>query len=134
MAQAVELIQAIDPAAMSKKDKRRAARTQIRIPVAIKLGLDPKIAWSVAKLHDISPRGARIELTTALESGGTFLLQLPSKDPKKKSVPLICRVAHCAKQKNSFMIGTEFIGQFTPQKPSANSAADLSRIQRSILD
>jgi hypothetical protein len=131
--EAVELIQASNPA-RSRKDKRRAARTAIRIPVAMKLGVDPKLEWSTAKLHDISPRGAKLETPVALEAGSSFLLQLPTKEAKKNAVPLICRVAHCVPQKGSFMIGAEFIGHFTPQKSASDSAADVSRIQRSILD
>lgn len=132
-AEAVELIQSWDPA-KSRKDKRRAPRTSIRIPVAIKLGIDSKSEWSAAKLHDISPRGAKIEVTSAMEGGSSFLLRLPSKGAKENVVPLICRVAHCVGKKGLFMIGAEFIGRLTQGKSAGDNADEMSRIQKSILD
>jgi hypothetical protein len=131
-AEAVELIQSWD-AAKSRKDKRRAPRTSIRIPVAIKLGVDADSEWSTVKLHDISARGAKLETEIALDEGSSFLLRLPNKGAKQNSVPLICRVAHCKPQKKSFMIGAEFIGRLTPGKSAGDNADDLSRIQKSIL-
>ena len=80
------------------------------------------------------PRGAKLENPTAMDIGASFLLRLPTKDGKPSSVPLICRVAHCEPQKNSFLIGAEFIGRLTPGKSAGDNAADLSRIQHSILD
>jgi PilZ domain-containing protein len=132
-AQAIELIQAFD-GIKSRKDKRRAARTAIRVPIAIKLGLDSKTEWLEAKLHDVSPRGAKLETAAAMEIGSSFLLRLPAKNGKQGGVPLICRVAHCVPQKNSFLIGAEFIGRLATQRSAGDNAADLDRIQRSILD
>src|SRR5579872_849496 len=132
-AEAVELIQAADPT-MSRKDKRRAPRTAIRIPITIKVEGDPKNGWMSVRLHDISPRGAKIETDVAIEAGSSFLLRLHTKNGKTAAVPLICRVAHCKPERTSFMIGAEFIGRLTPQKSAGENAADQSRIQRSILD
>jgi hypothetical protein len=131
--QAVELIQTVEQG-KTRKDKRRAARTAIRVPVGIKLTVDSSSGWGVAKLHDISPRGAKLEVQSAMEMGSSFLLRLPSKEGKGLAQPLICRVAHCVKERLCYMIGAEFIGQFTAAKSAGDNAADLSRIQRSILD
>jgi hypothetical protein len=132
-AEAIELMQAADGRKV-RKDKRRAARTAIRIPVAIKLGLDAKTQWTAARLHDISARGAKLETTAAMDLGSSFLLRLPTKEGKQGGVPLICRVAHCVPQKSSFLIGAEFIGRLATQRSAGDNAADLNRIQRSILD
>jgi hypothetical protein len=131
--EAIELIQAAD-AGKSKKDKRRAARTAIRVPVAIKLGLDPKTEWLGARLMDISARGAKLETAAAMEVNSSFLLRLPTKDPKKGGVPLICRVAHCVKLKHSYSIGAEFIGRLTAGQSAGQNAEDLDKIKKSILD
>lgn len=134
-AQAVELILSADPK-LTDEEKRRAARAVIRLPVEIKLSVATSAIWTTAQLHDLSPRGAKLETTAKLEEGASFLLRLPpSKDAGKKSVPLLCRVAHCAAQKSSFLIGAEFVGNYTPQNASrASAAADLNRIKHSILD
>ena len=132
-AEAIELIQAAG-GSKARKDKRRAARTAIRVPVAIKLGVDAKTDWLGAKLHDISGRGAKLEAAIAMDVGSSFLLRLPTKDAKKGGVPLICRVAHCVPQKHSFLIGAEFIGRLATQRSAGDNAADVDRIQRSILD
>jgi PilZ domain len=132
-AEAIELIQAFN-GGKSRKDKRRAARTAIRVPVAIKLGSDATTEWIEAKLHDVSPRGAKFETTAAMDVGSSFLLRLPAKNGKQGGVPLICRVAHSVPQKNSFIIGAEFIGRLATQRSAGDNAADLDRIQRSILD
>jgi hypothetical protein len=132
--QAVELIQAVDARKKKRKDKRRAARTEIRVPVAIKIGVDSETGWTPAQLHDISPRGAKLEIASEMEEGSSFLLRLPAKHGTTNAVPLVCRVAHCVRQRGSFLIGAEFTGQLTPAQPLVDAAADLSRIQRSILD
>src|SRR5580658_502597 len=90
-AEAIELMQAINGRKV-RKDKRRAPRTAIRVPVAIKLGLDAKTQWTGARLHDISARGAKLETTAAMDLGSSFLLRLPAKEGKQGGVPLICRV------------------------------------------
>jgi hypothetical protein len=132
-AEAIELIHASD-AKKSRKDKRRAARTEIRVPVSIKLGVDANTDWINAKLRDISARGTKLETSIALEIGSSFLLRLPTNDGKQDPQPLICRVAHCVPQKNSYLIGAEFTGRLTARKSPGDDAADLDRIQRSILD
>jgi len=132
-AEAIELMQAVG-GPKSRKDKRRAARTAIRVPVAIKLGSDSKTEWLDAKLHDISGRGAKLEAAAAMEVGSSFLLRLPTRDGKRGGVPLICRVAHCVPQRHSFLIGAEFIGRLATQRSAGDNAADADRIQRSILD
>jgi hypothetical protein len=130
--EAVELIQTID-SQKGRNDKRRAHRTSIHIPIDVKLTMEEKTEWSKAKLLDISPRGAKLEMANAMEVGSSFLIRLPS--PKGgKAMPLICRVAHCVKQRTCFLIGTEFIGHFSGAKPAEHSADDMTRIQQSILD
>jgi hypothetical protein len=135
--QAVELIQTVEQG-KTRKDKRRAARTAIRVPVGIKLTVDSSSDWGIAKLHDISPRGAKLEVQYPMETGSSFLLRLPSKEGNGMAQPLICRVAHCVKERLCYMIGAEFIGQYAGGKSTGKSAgdnaADVSRIQRSILD
>jgi hypothetical protein len=133
--QAVELIQTIEQG-KTRKDKRRASRTAIRVPVGIKLTVDSSSQWGVAKLHDISPRGAKLEVQCAMEAGSSFLLRLPSKDGKGLAAPLICRVAHCVKERLCYLIGAEFVGQYTPPAPTSagEKAANMNRIQHSILD
>ena len=133
--QAVELIQSIE-AESTRKDKRRVSRTAIRVPVGVKLGIDSSAEWSKAKLRDISPRGVKLEMEEAIETGSSFLLRLPTKDGKGLAKPLICRVAHCVKERLCFLIGAEFIGQYskTNARSAGDNAADLNRIQRSILE
>jgi hypothetical protein len=131
--EAIELIQSIDTG-QKRKDKRRAPRTSIRVPIAIKLAIDSETEWSQVRLRDISPRGIRLEMDIALEIGSSFLVRLPTKDDMESAAPLICRVAHCATQRVGFLIGAEFTGRLTPAKSAGAQAEDQGRIQRSILD
>jgi len=131
--EAIELIQA-RKSDKSQKDMRRAARTSIRVPVSIKLGIDSRTEWSKANLRDISPRGTKLEINTAMDVGSSFLLRLPTKDGKECDVPLVCRVAYCTPHKNYFLIGAEFIGRLTARKSAGENAFESDRIQRSILD
>ena len=117
-----------------QNDKRRADRIPIRVPVVIKLNLDPKTKWTGARLHDISAHGARVEIPSPMDVGDSFLLRLPSKDGKQTPQQILCRVIHCLKKNNSFVIGAEFLGQLVPHKSAPDDAAEASRIQHSILD
>ena len=117
-----------------RNDKRRANRIPIRVPVAVKLDLDAKTAWTGGRLHDISAHGARLEIPSAMVVGASFVLRLPSKDGKQSAPLLLCRVIHCMKKSNSFVIGAEFLGQSTPPNSSGDNASEMSRIQHSILD
>ncbi len=131
-ARAIELVHSAQTGT-SGKDKRRAARTPIRVPVAVRLGSDPNAQWTGARLHDISARGVQLEIPSKVEVGGSFLLRLPTRDGKLSATPLICRVAHCVPQNHSFVIGAEFVGPLTPEKSAGDNAAELDRIQKSIL-
>ena len=118
-----------------RNDHRRAERTPIRIPVAVKLDLDAKTGWTGARMHDISAHGTRLEIPSAMAIGASFLLRLPSKDGKQPAQPLLCRVVHCLPTKNnSFVIGAEFLGHPTSRKSTGDDTAEASRIQHSILD
>lgn len=131
--EAIELIQAID-FRQRRKDKRRAERTGIRVAVTIKLGMDSQTEWTEATLRDISARGVKLEIDRAIETGNSFLLRLPAKAGNESGEPLVCRVVYCVPQKEVFLIGAEFIGHLTERKTAGDNAADLNRIQRSILD
>jgi hypothetical protein len=131
-AEAIELLQTIDPT-KSRKDKRRANRTEIRVSVDIKLNKDVDSPWTTVELRDISARGARIESAIPIEANESFLLRLPLKDKAQGQMPLICRAAHCRPNKQSFTIGAEFIGRQTPDAVQADSEAERGRISRSIL-
>jgi hypothetical protein len=133
LAEAIELIQASE-SQKSRKDKRRTVRTSIRASVGIKLEMDPKAEWTQTTLRDISVRGIRLESPDAMEVGSSFLLRLPKRDKHGTDAPLICRVANCVQGKDSFLVGAEFVGRLTPQKSAGDNAADLTRIQQSILD
>jgi hypothetical protein len=85
-------------------------------------------------LRDFSARGVRLRVDRAIAAENLFLLRLPTKDGTKCVAPLICRVAHCVPDKDSFMIGAEFSGYATPDKSVSESADQLERIRRSILD
>jgi len=131
--EAIELIQSADPS-QQRKDKRRAPRTSIRVPIAVNFGISSETEWSQARLRDVSPRGIRLESDVPLEIGSSFLVRLPTKDGQQSDAPLICRVAHCATQRTGFLIGAEFTGRLTPAKSAGAQAEDQGRIQRSILD
>jgi hypothetical protein len=131
--EAVEMLQSMEFVTSGRKNKRRANRTEIRIPVDIKMGQDSQSPWKVVQMHDISARGIKLESDQAIQPGDSFLLRLPTKADKKSDAPLICRAAHCTPNKKSFVIGAEFIGRQTQEAPSTNADDELSRIQRSIL-
>jgi hypothetical protein len=133
LAEAIELIQASE-SQKARKDMRRAVRTSVRASVAVKLEMNSKAEWTQTTLHDISARGIRLEWSDAMEVGSSFLLRLPNKDEHGPNVPLICRVANCVQGKDVFLVGAEFVGRLTPRKSAGDNAADLSRIQQSILD
>ncbi len=132
-ARAMERIAACKPEKL-QNDKRRTDRIPIRVPVVIKIDLDPKTKWTGARLHDISAHGARLEIPSAMVVGDSFLLRLPSKDGTQKRQSILCRVIHCLKKNNSFFIGAEFVGQQVPHKSAPDDAAEVTRIQHSILD
>jgi hypothetical protein len=138
----VELIQAMGPSAQKQsKNKRRAARTAIRLSVKIKSeNGDGNVPWSIAELRDLSGRGVLLATDQQMSAGNSFLICLPTKDGLS-SKPLICRVAHCTPQSKSnpkagFMIGAEFIGRLDEVSAPQNAALsdEQERIRRSILD
>lgn len=116
-----------------RKDKRRAARTAIRIPINIRLETNGAGDWSAAMLINISVRGARLQTSKMLAIGDSFLLRLPQRQGAANVPPMICRVAYCETQRSGFTIGAEFVGRLQEQ-PAAASSADLEKIRRSILD
>jgi hypothetical protein len=132
--EAVELLQATE-AQYAKRDKRRAPRRDIRVPVLIKAGDDNlHIPWTTAQLRDVSPRGVLLAIDERVEIGSSLLLRLPTKEHEEPDTPLICRVAHCKKRSDDlFMIGVEFVGRVEPTPTSEESDAERERIQRSIL-
>ncbi|HEX4055384.1 MAG TPA: PilZ domain-containing protein [Tepidisphaeraceae bacterium] len=136
-AKLVELMRVLEPRPQQRKDKRRAQRAEIRVPVKIKLETGVKRAsWTMAELRDLSPRGAKLATDHAMVSGNSFLISLPGTNGPESAAPLVCRVAHCEAQSNGkFIVGAEFIGQLDDapeQKP--DRSAEQERIQRSILD
>jgi hypothetical protein len=132
-AEAVELLQSIDPT-RSRGDKRRANRTEIRVSIEIRAcNKAAECPWTTGTLRDLSPRGVRLEAKCSIEANESFLLKLPTKDKTPGQLPLICRVAYCTPQKESFIIGAEFIGRQYPQQSQSNLDAERGRIRKLIL-
>jgi hypothetical protein len=130
--EAVELLQGL-PTPTDPTDNRRAPRVEIRLPVDIKLAVDPDAPWIVAQMHDLSARGVRLQVDRAVAADDSFLLRLPTRLGGKSSVPLICRAVYCIPQ-NVYIIGAEFTGYGTPDQAVGESAYQLERIRRSILE
>jgi hypothetical protein len=130
--EAIELLQGL-PIPASPTDRRRAARVEIRLPVDVKFEADSTSPWTSAQMRDLSARGVRLQIDRALAPDNSFLLRLPTKNGEKSPFPLICRVVYCRPEKDSFIIGAEFSGYATPEKPVGESAEKLERIRRSIL-
>ncbi|MGD0769340.1 MAG: PilZ domain-containing protein [Tepidisphaeraceae bacterium] len=131
--EAVELLQGLTTPTGSR-NKRCARRVEIRMPVDIRLAADSDSPWFVAQIRDLSARGIRLQVDRAIAADSFFLLRLPTKHGKKCAVPLICRVIHCMPDKDLFVIGAEFSGYATPEESVSESAEQLDRIRRSILD
>jgi hypothetical protein len=133
-AEAIELLQSIDPA-RSRKDKRRANRTEIRISVEMKAcSKAAECPWTTGTLRDLSPRGVRLEAKFPIEDNESFLLKLPTKDGAQAQSPLICRAVYCTPQRESYIIGAEFIGRQGPEMPRENHDEERMRISKLILD
>jgi PilZ domain len=130
----VELMQARESRKQHRKDKRRADRTEIRVPVKVRPDAADGADWQTVQLRDLSPRGVRLLMEQAMPQGSSFLISLPAVRGASAATPLLCRVAHCQEQgKGTFIIGAEFIGHIEPEsKP--DESAERERIRRTILD
>jgi hypothetical protein len=136
-AQAVELLQVVDPALVDPKsgrtDKRRANRASFRIAVVIKVFREGDCPWVSAQLQDISPRGIRIATELPIQPGDSFLLRLPDNAQQKLAEPVICSAVYCTPQTEGFIVGAEFSGRPNPKTTSDEAEAELKRIRGSIL-
>lgn len=136
-AQAVELLQIVDPklvdSSSGRSDKRRANRASFRIAVVIKVFREGDCPWVAAQLRDISPRGVRIATELPIQAGDSFLLRLPDNAQQKLAEPVICRAAYCKEESGGFVVGAEFSGRPNPKTTTSEADAQLDRIRSSIL-
>jgi hypothetical protein len=132
-AEAVEMLQAIDPT-RSRRDKRRANRTEIRVPIELKAcNKASECPWTKGQLRDMSPRGVRLEAKFSIETNESFLLKLPMGDGARTPAPLICQVVYCTPLREGYIIGAEFVGREDSHGTQANSDAERGRISKLIL-
>ncbi|MGA3065481.1 MAG: PilZ domain-containing protein [Tepidisphaeraceae bacterium] len=135
LAEAISLLQNVS-ANPARGDKRRSRRMSLRVALQIRLTDGEDSGKSIyAELHDISARGLAVRVKRPLESGTSFVVQLPVETHDKPLPPLICRVVHCLdKGEHTFHVGAEFIGQLGEEpRNTGDLISEEERIRNSIL-
>ena len=117
-------------------EKRRATRTQVRVPVPIyPLGADAPASQVKVILQDISYLGVGLIQAFSMPLESRFLIRLPRE--RQEELILMCVVKNCRELADSiFSVGGEFeclVAANMITKMQKSWSDDLQKIQNSIL-